>query len=138
MMLPLRTNLKYLFLLIFFTAIYTITWAQINVRAERPNTRYELGETANFRVTGAANGTVSYQIKYTLVDTLPLLASGTVQVVNGVANIAYTATEPVYLTCKIVQNRDSVYAGASFSVEKLQPLEAAPCRHGADARRGRR
>ena len=79
-----------------------------------------------FRSTGAANGTVSYQIKYTLVDTLPLLASGTVQVVNGVANIPYIATEPIYLTCKITQNRDTVYAGASFSVERLQPLEAEP------------
>ena len=125
-MLQLRTNLKSLFLLIFFTSIYNAAWAQINVRAERPNTRYELGETANFRVIGAANGTVSYQIKHTFIDTLPLLASGTAQVVNGVVNIAYAATEPVYLTCKIVQNRDTVYAGASFSVEKLQPLEAEP------------
>lgn len=126
MMLSLRTNLKSLFLLTFFVAIYNAAWTQINVRAERPNTRYELGETANFRVTGAANGAVSYQIKYTLVDTLPLLASGTAQVVNGMANIAYAATEPVYLTCKIVQNRDTAHAGASFSVEKLQPLEAEP------------
>ena len=125
-MLRLRTKLKSLFLIAFFAAIYTTTSAQIHVRAERPNTRYELGDTANFRVTGAANGTVSYQIKYTLIDTLPLLARGTAQVVNGVANIPYFATEPVYLTCKVTQNQDTVYAGASFSVEKLQPLEAEP------------
>lgn len=129
MLLSLRTNLKFLFTHVLFSLFLLINHsllAQITIKTERANTRYELGETANFRVTNAANGTVSYQIKHTFTDTLPLLASGTAQVVNGVATITYKATEPVVLTCKIIQNRDTVYTGASFSVEKLKPLEAEP------------
>lgn len=128
-MLQLKTNLKSMyrhFLLLIFTTVQTVVLAQISVKAERTNTRYELGETANFRVTSAANGTVSYQIKHTLIDSLPLLASGTAQVTNGVTNIAYSATEPVFLTCKVIQNTDTVHTGATFSMEKLMPLEEEP------------
>jgi cephalosporin-C deacetylase len=129
MMLSLRTNVKSMYqylLLLPFMLMHNSLSAQITVKPERANTRYELGETANFRVTGAANGTVSYQIKHTLIDSLPLLASGTAQVVNGVATISYSAREAVFLTCKVFQDTNTVHTAATFSIEKLQPLEEEP------------
>ena len=75
----------YKYLPLVFTLFQTMLSAQISVTTERPSGRYEAGEIATFKVTGAASGTVSYQIKRTLIDSLPLLASGTAAVVNGAA-----------------------------------------------------
>ena len=115
---------KYLPLI--FALFQTMLSAQISVKTERLSGRYEAGETAIFKVTGAASGAVSYQIKRTLIDTLPLLATGTAQVVNGQATIAFQTTEPAFLTCRITQDTHIVYAGAGVSIERLQPLENEP------------
>ncbi len=117
---------KHLLLFSLFIGVNHWLSAQISVKTERPSGRYETGETATFKVTGAASGTVSYQIKRTLIDTLPLLASGTAQVVNGEATIAYLTTEPAFLTCNITQNNDTIHAGVGVSIEQLQPLEEEP------------
>ncbi len=100
--------------------------AQISVKTERPNARYEAGETVTFKVTGAASGAISYQIKHTSIDTLALLASGTAQIVNGQATITYPTIEPTFLTCQVTQDTNVVHAGAGVSIERLQPLEEEP------------
>ncbi len=109
-----------------FILMHNVVLAQLSVKADRDNKRYDLGESMNFRVTGAKNGTLNYEIKHTLIDTLRLFSSGTVAVVNGEATIPFTATEVGYVVCKIKQSPDSAYTGASFSPEKLQAAENEP------------
>ncbi len=133
-MLHFRTNLKPLFkpmIFGFLLLINNAAFAQLSVKADRDNKRYEIGELVNFRVSGAANGTINYEIKHTLIDTLRLFASGTAAVVNGEATIPFTGTEAGFIVCKIKQNADSAYTGASFSIEKLQALEAEPADYDA-------
>ena len=121
-----KRDIMYKHLLLIFTLFHTMLSAQISVKTERLSGRYEAGETAIFKITGAANGTVTYQIKRTFIDSLPLLASGTATVVNGEATIVYQTTEPAFLTCKITQDADLAHAGAGVSIERLQPLEDEP------------
>ena len=129
MLIP-KTNPKFcvtscivgLFILIHNNAVL----AQLTVKPDRATTRYALGESMNFRVQGAANGTINYEIKHTLIDTLPLFGSGTATVVDGEATIPFTATEASFVVCKVKQNADSAHVGAAFSPEKLTALEAEP------------
>lgn len=119
-------NIKKSLCIIFCISIQNSASAQLSVQPDRLHTRYEIGETAYFRVSGAQNGTISYEIKHTLIDTLPLLGSGTAQVVNGVATIPYTSSLPRFVICKVLQNNQMAYSSASFSPEKLQPIEEEP------------
>ncbi|MEN9610337.1 MAG: hypothetical protein RLZZ628_1151 [Bacteroidota bacterium] len=113
-------------LLFFFILIQTISFAQLSIQPERENTRYEKSETAFFRVSGASKGTLTYQILHTLQDTFPILAQGTVEVVNGTARIAFTSHEPCFVICKVLQNNQMAYTGISFSLEDLKPTEEEP------------
>jgi cephalosporin-C deacetylase len=113
-------------LLFFFLFKQNVTSAQLAIRPDRQNTRYEKGEMAQFHVSGAANGTVSYQILYTLQDTFPILGSGTVEAVNGNATISFMGIEPCFIICKVLQNNNMAYAGVSFSPELLRPAEEEP------------
>jgi cephalosporin-C deacetylase len=113
-------------LLFFFILIQNLSFAQLSIQPDRENTRYEKSETALFRVSGAENGTLSYQILHTLQDTFPILGQGTVEVVNGTANIPFTSYEPCFVICKVLQNNQMVYAGVSFSLEELKPTEEEP------------
>ncbi|MDZ7877304.1 MAG: acetylxylan esterase [Saprospiraceae bacterium] len=80
---------------------------------------------------GARVGTVTYEIKHTLIDTLRLWGSGTVAVVNGEATIPFTATEAGYVVCKVIQDADTSYTGAAFSPEKLKVAEEEPADYDA-------
>jgi cephalosporin-C deacetylase-like acetyl esterase len=124
-----KTNLRIYYqclILGIFILMNNVVLAQLSVKPDRTTTRYDLGETMNFRVTGAKNGTLNYEIKHTLIDTLRLYSSGTVAVVNGEASIPFTATEAGFVICKIKQSPDSAYTGAAFSPEKLQAAENEP------------
>lgn len=113
-------------LLFFFISTPNVVSAQLSIKPDRQNTRYEKGETAYFQVSGAANGTISYQILYTLQDTFPVLGSGTVEAVNGVATIPFISVEPCFIICKVLQNNKMAYTGISFSAELLRPAEEEP------------
>jgi hypothetical protein len=113
-------------LLFFFIGVPNGLAAPLSVQPDRQNTRYEKGEIAYFHVSGAANGTVSYQILYSLQDTLPVLGSGTVEAVNGVATISYMSLVPCFVICKVLQNNQMAYTGISFSPELLRPAEEEP------------
>lgn len=130
----LRTNQRFFYqslILGAFLLLHTALLAQLGVKADRANKLYEVGESMTFRVTGAKTGTVNYQIKHTLIDTLRLWGSGTVAVVNGEATIPFTATEAGYVVCKIKQDTDSSYTGAAFSPEKLKVAEEEPADYDA-------
>jgi cephalosporin-C deacetylase len=103
----------------------------LTVKADRANTRYDVGESMTFRVTGAKAGTVNYQIKHTIIDTLRLWGSGTVAVVNGEATIPFTATEAGYVVCNVLQDTNKSYTGAAFSPDKLKVAEEEPADYDA-------
>jgi cephalosporin-C deacetylase len=128
-MLVFKTNQQLIIQSLFLSAFMlfnNVLFAQLTVKPDRASTRYELGESMNFKVSGATSSTVTYQIKHTIIDTFRLFGSGTVPVVNGEATIPFTATENGFVICLVKHNMDTVYAGASFSPEKLMPLEEEP------------
>jgi cephalosporin-C deacetylase-like acetyl esterase len=130
----LRTNQRFLYqslILGAFLLLHNALWAQLTVKPDRANTRYEVGEAMTFQVTGAKTGTVSYEIKHTITDTLRLWGSGTVAVVNGEATIPFTATEAGYVVCKIQQDTNKSYTGAAFSPDKLKVAEEEPADYDA-------
>ena len=114
----------YKYLLLIFTFCQTILSAQMSVKTERPSGRYEAGEIATFKVTGAASGAVSYQIKRTLIDTFPLLASGTAAVVNGAGEpvpvVATAAGVRTYETLMAVRDVGVTRVGATATKAILE------------------
>jgi cephalosporin-C deacetylase-like acetyl esterase len=130
----LRTNQRFIYqslILGAFLLLNNTLWAQLAVKSDRANALYETGESMTFRVTSAKAGTVNYEIKHTIIDTLRLWGSGTVAVVNGEATIPFRATEAGYVVCKIKQGVDSAYTGAAFSPEKLKVAEEEPADYDA-------
>jgi cephalosporin-C deacetylase len=130
----LRTNQRFLYqslILGAFLLLNSTLWAQMTIKTDRDNQLYDTGESMTFKVTGAKAGTVNYQIKHTIIDTLRLWGSGTVAVVNGQATIPFTATEAGYVVCKVLQPGDTTYTGAAFSPEKLKVAEEEPADYDA-------
>ena len=99
--------------------------AQISARAERPNARYEAGETAVFRVTGPPQTTVDYRLFRD--DYLPDLQAGSVQLnAAGEATISYPTAQPGSVFCELTAGGAMHLSGLQVSPFEVEQVGTEP------------
>ncbi|MEM0995353.1 MAG: acetylxylan esterase, partial [Bacteroidota bacterium] len=86
--------------------------AGLKLTLDRPDARYQVGETIQIRVEGR-DGIADYRIWQD--ERTPIFASGTVRITNGLGTITYVADRPDLLLCQISQNNQ--IADIAFTVD---------------------
>lgn len=95
----------------------------LDITTDRLTAYYEVNELIRFNVRASA-GSVSYELLYD--KNTKVLATGTVEVQNGEAQITYTLSEPGVLLCRVTQNGLSAMAAAVVQPYDLKSLQAEP------------
>lgn len=121
------TVFKYILLWGLSICIFCNLQAQVTVTTDRPNARYEAGETAYFRITMPSWANAPVQCTIAHDRTLkPLLAQTLNIAPGGTATVAYRLEEPGTLFCYANLYGQVTTAQAVFSPHRIQALEAEP------------
>ncbi|MEL6926136.1 MAG: acetylxylan esterase, partial [Bacteroidota bacterium] len=121
---------KWFFVSILLWLTPALLLAQLQVKADRNDARYQIGETAGFDIQSHASGTVTYEIKYD--NNTPSLQSGSINLTAGVAQrISYQGSKAEAVVCIVKQGGQTSRAAAVFSPFRIAELESEPSDYDA-------
>lgn len=114
---------------LFFSTVFLLSFsslsAQIEMKTDRNNANYELGETALFEITSSQSGTVFYLFKYD--NNTPVISSGTVDIVSGeTISIPFLGMNPEVVICEATLNNNKKTSAAVFSANYIPTLSEEP------------
>jgi len=108
-----------------FWSMSIALFGQLQVTADQPIARYDVGENMNFVITPAETGMIEYQLFYD--RKTPIIQSGTLNATsNQSINLPFSLDTPGIVYCSVAQQGQTDQCIASFAPEKLQAITAEP------------
>ncbi|MEM8906922.1 MAG: acetylxylan esterase [Bacteroidota bacterium] len=112
-------------LFLFFLGSWETAVAQLTVAADTEQATYPLGASMNFVVQSNVSGPIYYELEYDRLT--PNLKSGVLNHVAGQNSlIPFNHTEPALVHCRVAQNNQVAYSGATFAPFELKALAEEP------------